>query len=238
MAFFSSKTYKKNVPKKYKKLFPKNKYPSSFNQLSKRINMVKSMLNVEYKTRTHYNQINQALGNVSNITAPLVYCNSIAQGVQEDQRNGNSIKLATMAIRLNFTANGSNSIPQNVRVMLVKDLNRNSTAAGADGLVPTLGTILQPDDPATARVDNLYAFLSDTTSGRFKIIMNEMFTLDRGARAGRIIDKYFKFNEELKYPINTSTNPVNGYYMFWFTDATGANVPTVSGQVRCRYIDN
>lgn len=232
------KYYKKNVPKKYRKLGKQIKFPSSLAQLSKRVATIRQMLNVETKTVTAYSVIGGGVANVGSVFGPISYLTTLSQGNTETTRVGNSIKLKGMNVRLQFTANGLNSIPQNVRVLLVKDLNRNAQPDGTDGPAPTLGSVITPDVPATSQVTNLYNFLNDNTSGRYKIIMNKMFTLDRGARAGLLIDKYFKLDDELKYATNTSTNPINGYYLWFMGDASGSNVPNVTGVIRTKFIDN
>lgn len=232
------KYYNKNVPKKYRQLGKQSKYPSSMAQLVKRINYVRSLVNVEYKTFDAFSNINASLTNISLIGA--INTNSVClipQGTTEQTRVGNSIKMKSIYLNYMVNANASASSPQNVRVLLIKDTNRDVNQAGALATAPTLGNVLRPDDLATGRVDNICAPLNDATSGRYKILMNKTFSLDRQARPGVLIRKVFKLNDDIKYPVNTESLPINGYYLVFMTDST-VNVPTLTGTVRVRFIDN
>jgi hypothetical protein len=236
-----SKYYKKNVPKKYRKLGKQSRYPSSFGQLAKRIAYVKSLLNVETKTIDQFNTLNSAVGTVDTTFAPTAFLNTLSQGPQENQRVGNSMKCKQINLRLMFNANTASNVPQNIRVLLVQDLNRNAQADGSDGPQPTLGTVLRPDVPTTGQVNNVMAYLNDNTSGRYKIVMNKMFTLDRTSTAGVCINKSFKMDHDIKWASNAQTNPINGYYLWYFTDNSAfsnTNLPRVTGFVRIKYIDN
>lgn len=233
---FFRKYYKKNVPKKYRKLGKQINSRPSLGQLAKRINYVKSLLNVEYKTYDNFGAVNASVQNISTFTQ-IPNLIPISQGVGEGNRVGNSIKVKRIFMRYMINANGTASSPQNVRVMLIRDTNRDVTQAGGTATLPTLGNVLKPDNLTTGQVDNICAALNDATSGRYSILYNKVVSLDRQARPGVLIEKYFKVNFDVKYPVDSVNIPINGLYLCFMTDST-ANFPTLTGSARVTFIDN
>lgn len=235
MVFFK-KYYDKKVPKKYRALGKKINASPSMNQLAKRINYVKSLLNVEYKTFDSFVALNTSVPNISTLTS-VSNILPIPQGTGESARIGNSIKLKRIFMRYMVNCNASATASQNVRIMLVRDTNRDVTQSGGTATLPTLGNILKPDNLTTGQVDNICAPLNDVTSGRYNILYNKIFTLDRQARAGFLLEKYMKVNIDVKYPVDAVNYPINGLYLVFMTDGA-VNVPSFTGSTRVTFIDN
>ena len=239
MVFFrkySQKYYEKKVPAKYRRYGKQINSSPSLGQLAKRINYVKSLLNVEYKTFDTFVRLNAVVPTISSVTT-MSHLLNIPQGVTETTRVGNSLKLKRVFLRFMINANATSAVPQNVRIMLVRDTNRDVNPNGTSGALVTLGNVLKPDNPTTGQVDNICAPLNDATSGRYNVIMNKIVSLDRQARSGVLIEKYFKMNNDVKYSIDSETLPINSLYMVICTD-NAANPPTVTGLARITYIDN
>lgn len=196
---------------------------------------VRNLINVEKKTLDVHAAVAGGLEYVQAAGQP-VYLTNVVQGAAETQRIGNSIKLRNLFMRYMINYNPASGTANSIcRIIVVKDLNRNVTNLGLANQLPTLANVLKPNVAGTL-VDNICAPLNDSTSGRYKVICDKVFTLSAN-QPTYYFKKYWMINEDIKFPADSQNFSLDGYYA-WFVTDQSANAPQVTGNSRIQFIDN
>lgn len=186
-------------------------------------NQTKKLLNVEFKHVTS--------GSTSNISSSgaVVHLSQIAQGADNNDRNGRSVKLKSLHVRSRMTAGASSVAGDIVRTMLVVDRD-------AAGVAPTITEILDSADPSSFR--NI-----DSEQGRFKVLLDRThvispYGVDQNCRDFWVWNK--DMDMHIKYDGTAGTDiSKNGIYLVQVgMYATAAFQTTQDTEVRLRYVDN
>lgn len=198
------------------------KYASDAWSLAKRtaygLNEIRKLINIETK-------IAEATGTSSIDTAGAVTSISlIAQGLDYQNRIGDSIKLQRIEFRVRWTVGtGTASF---IRTLLVRDLDNYGTK-------PALGDVLQ-----TVSVLSPKDYLN---ADRFSILYDELGTLNQ-SDANSVSTFDMAHEGHVKYLGTTAADASSGkgslYLMFLSSETAGANAPTVVLHSRLYYTDD
>lgn len=220
---------KYNRPKVYKKPGPGYfasglKYASMAVKAYKTAMFLKTVLNPELKF------FDNAVGSAISSTGVITLLNSIPQGNDEGQRDGNSIKLNKIVVRADVARNSSaTSTATFIRYMIVCDTD-------GQGSTPAVTDILASADPAS-----LLNIL--TYPGRFKVLMDKHFHLDTGAQQAvtfqHIIDmNKFPSCNHLHYSSTTGASVKKNALYLVQVGSEATNTPSQDTNIRLRYYDN
>lgn len=151
-------------------------------------------------------------------TAVITPLNNIAQGDGQSQRTGNSILMKKlMRMQYNTTA-VANTL---VREILFIDKQQVADTA------PVVGDILESSLPIAA--------LLKTTSGRFQILEDNLYTLNSASTTGRVFRKSRMLHKHAFFNGTASTDiQKNGLYKLAISDTVCA----LTGMYRLVYHDN
>lgn len=198
------------------------KYASDAWSLAKRtaygLNEIRKLINIETK-------IAEATGTSAIDTAGAVTSMSlIAQGLDYQNRIGDSIKLQRIEFRVRWTVGtGTGTF---IRTLLVRDLDNYGTK-------PTIGDVLQ-----TVSVLSPKDYLN---ADRFSILYDELGTLNQ-SEANSVSTFDMAHEGHIKYLGTTAADASNGkgslYMMFLSNEAAGATSPTVVLHTRIYYTDD
>lgn len=202
-------------------------YGAAAGQLYKDVNILKNMINVEYKVM----EASPALALISN-TPTLQLCNGTARGDDYTQRNGRSVKWTSIFSRKTFQSNALATLPHTVRYILFwyKD---------PSGVAPTPLQMFGTATPPINQMMNL------NVRKDFEILEDAIITLNpvNGGPSIKYLNKYHKCNKHTIY--NAGSTGLIGdiesnalYYMIFSDTATAAEQPYFLGTHRQRYIDN
>lgn len=150
--------------------------------------------------------------------------NDLSQGTSGSTRIGQQV--ATRSIYYQWVLNlGSTPVPSPIRFVLVWDRQSNAS--------PTLAQLFS--DPANAITSPMNLANRD----RFVILSDERFTLSPRGDQIKLLDGYRKINQISTYS-NSSAVPMTGslFSLFVSPFSVAANIPTVYGDFRLRYMDN
>lgn len=234
--------YKKkfyNKKKSYgKKKFYKKKYfsrnlssvASLANTAYNTANFIRGIVNTEYKVVD--NDISMLVQNAAYTSA---YLTGIAQGDDQNMRNGRSILAKSLYFQLRiYLGNTFNSSV--ARLVLVEDTVGDGIAPSASDLFTTVS-----GDNA---VNSFRSILTQKTM-RYKIWWDKRISLDQDFKNEIYISKYIKmYRHHVKYIGTGSASNNAGPGSFWLmcistaAQATGVYPININGQVRMRYIDN
>lgn len=193
----------------------------SIMNLYRKVNQIKSNLNVEYKVHN----VQMTAANATNAGSIVPLCH-IDQGDDEGSRDGAQIKITSIYATFFAVPNTSEVI----RIMLVQDKQVNGAAF-------TLGDLLH--DPTAT--DNIVSPLQLVNKFRFKILYNQVLAIDTDT--SKMYRKYYKrFSKGIKIRYNgtgggTADITSNGLYLVFLSDV-GVNYPTLTYNVRIRFVDN
>lgn len=228
-ANYKKRTYKKrNVSKAAQRGATRGKvYGAAAGQLWKDVNLLKSMLNVEYKV------VDTAVVQQSIPQTPIVVThNPLQLGNDYTQRNGRQVKFTSLYHRLTFQAPATQTIPQFVRYVLfwVKD---------PSGVAPTP---LQMFGSATP---NINAMMNLNVRKDFEIIEDKIMQIDSNSAGNpsELLNKYFKLDQHTIYG-STSLGTIADIESYalcsfcWSTGVGAAQQPIIEGTIRMRYLDN
>lgn len=226
---YKKRTYKKRAPRSNAKRAPTRGqvYGAAAGQLYKDVQLLKSMVNVEYKVQ------DTTSGPISISSTPIVTLfNGLLRGDDFNQRNGRSVKWTSIYQRMTFEAINTATAPQFVRYILfwVKD-----PSAAAPTALQMFGTA----------TPNINAMTNLNLRKDFIILLDKVYPLNVYNGGGSLqMDKYYK-----KTNMHTIFNAGNTgsitdiesgalYAMFWSSTATVSERPAGTIQSRCRYVDN
>lgn len=190
----------------------------------KTASFIKSLINTEYK---YIDQpVGAALDNTVWYIVPITQC---AQGDDNINRNGKSILLKSINLRLKISLEGALT-KANIRVMLIRYNACNGSNPSFSELLDT------PLDIQSFR--NLNGPVNNYT-----VFMDKRFTMDVDTKDEIVFDRFFKVTDHVKY-IGTSAATAslgnNNYFWCFLSDNAfhASDVPYVQGYSRCRFIDN
>lgn len=185
---------------------------------------VKSIVNTEYK----FNDV--TIGTVlDNAGWNIVTLNSIAQGDDNNMRNGKSILAKSNQFRLRFSLAGNLGVAT-VRVML---LRYNS----CNGALPVMSEIL-------VNTTSIQSFRNlNGPVGNYTVLMDKHFIIDKDFKDYYELEKYRKLQDHIKYVgtlANTASLGNHSYFLMFLSDnpSSGTDYVYVAGYNRLRYIDN
>lgn len=199
-------------------------------QLASDVYKLKQLVNTEHK----YHDVMSATTHSWSGTFSTL--NSIAQGSQNDQRNGNSIKLMNLSIKGEIIKSGSANDTQ-VRVIIIWDQQNWMNAVtqylqtGASPPGPYIGTAYAPFAPKDFDL-------------RFdcKTLYDKVFIVNDDYQS-RLLNIYIKFahkkanQNHTNYEGTASTINTGALHMIIISNE-GTNLPTVRYNARLTYIDN
>lgn len=188
---------------------------------------VASLVNVEYK-----NVDTVGSGTITNNWA-VTNLNTVAQGDDQTNRNGRSIKARGLVIQIGVSSNTTSTVPVRTRLVVVRDNFQDGTAPAGTDIYTVNGT-------EALRVIT-------ANQNRFTVLWDTMFTViadNSGAGGGgaRSIRKYLPLSHHIKYIGVTGAAASNGpgslYFLMVCDNATAAQQPAISYAFRLRFIDN
>lgn len=183
----------------------------------KGVQYLKSIVNVERKF-LDYNQVNQVIG-----TSATVYpLTQVAGGDAYNQRDGNSIKAASLLLRITAVLN----LPSEqsfVRCILLIDNEQRASN-------PTSTEVLENPTDYLSPINHI-------NGSRFTVLRDFFLNLRKDMNA-LISKKYIKLGHHIKYSSTTSTDTKEGNIYLLLISDTSMNAPTIDFDSRLRFIDN
>lgn len=190
---------------------------------------VAGLINVEKKFID--TAISTSIDNTSYRIFPL---NIVAQGDDENQRNGRSILAKNLSIRGRLELSGSAVDFNTCRMVLVRDkANPGATVNMSD----IYDTIVGNNAP------HAFRNLLTGAAQRYDILWDKRITLDKDSKARTVIEKYIKLNNHIHYVGTGGTvADVGNGSLFLCVISTGTvagdSFMTLAATARLRYIDN
>lgn len=225
-----SSTYKKYSKKKRygRKVVPwyKRKY-SPIDMAAKAmsgVNYLRKLINVERKFNdTVYAEAKQT-------TTPVItWISDISQGTDYNQREGLSVKLASLQFKgtvyASDTVSGLGARYESlVRVIIFCDMEGGSGFSAADLLEAST---------------NINSPLNHTNGKRFIVYHDKYYTVSSGGPSIKEVKVFRKNNEHIRWSNSTTGQREGHLYVLTMSDETVSdNEPSISWYARIRYIDN
>lgn len=185
---------------------------------------VKSMMNVEFKRRDTNTSTNI---DSDGFLQPL---SLIAQGDEDTNRNGNSVKLKSIQYRGKVARNPAGSTTQTLRMILFIDkLN------GAPGVTEPLvsdapyGVLANPSTISQVRFEN---------RKRYTILKDRTFQVNDESKQTVVLKYYKKMNMKIEFKDDTTLNALyNNLWLLLISDSA-ENGPSWDSEARIRFLDN
>lgn len=190
---------------------------------------VKALVNVEYK---NHDVLVDGASVLPFTAAGMTVLTNVPEGDGPNARDGNSVKLKSLKVRMQFNANTTSpSNGQTVRCLIVRDNQQQGTA-------PTVAQILaQAGTSSAAQLESLPNIID--FPGRFSILMDRTVLVDPDGNGGiKHMQFYKKFDNHLKFDGTGANAERKGALYYFAITNVGANYPTTTVQSRIRYIDN
>lgn len=211
--------YKGYKPKRLKaKYKPRRNVPKLVARV-KRLEKKTSGIELKYRDTESGAQIPAVAG-------AFFLLNGIAQGDDHDDRNGDSVTMSSIQLRLlatGFPANDKNQL----RVMIVQDKQPNEA-------IFTIADLLS----RVATLENIGSYLNLNNVHRFRIISNTYITIDDDGQSSCVHSIYKKLNFKTRYSGaagNIADINTNSLYAF----VIGANaLGDFHFTARLRYLDS
>lgn len=154
---------------------------------------------------------------------------SIAEGDDNNQRNGRSIKAVSLGIRGTLQLNAG-AVDTCCRIILFKDYSSN-------GVAPTVTDVLQAAD-----VNSFLNVNNVGKGGRFKILLDKFVCLsDSGNKKYHMDEFRKKLEDHIRFSGTTGaiTSAAQGhYYMLNISDQIITTAPGFDVKTRVRFYDN
>ncbi len=184
-------------------------------ELRRAVADMKRSMNVEYK---HFDASVSGTASSTPLTQALI---TPAQGDSTQQRNGNSIKVTNIALRIFAHAGTAGVQTQVLRWLLVRD---NQTAGS-----PPLSEIL--------KVASVFSFRKITDEfKRFTVLWDQTVCLSKDTARGCLYKEYYKkVQNHVKFV--TSTDTQGAYYLLIVANQA-SNGPVFEVESRLRFVDN
>lgn len=167
---------------------------------------------------------NQGLSSTTvNTTGAVIPMCSIGQGDTTSGRTGNSILIRNIMLRFAIKQNAAAETTY-YRLMLFCDTQQEGDTT------PTVTDVLESN--------NYLSPLSTGQSGRFKVLWSTITSTSNASTTAKVIDKYFKVYNHVRYNGTASTDiQRNGYY-FLMLSSESTNTPTIAYSWKIGYHDN
>lgn len=154
---------------------------------------------------------------------------NIAEGDDDTNRTGRSIKCASYNFRYSMIMPATASIAAQVRVVVLRD----NWQQGSD---PTALQVYESNTPNSLRQVQVQ-------QGRFQVLLDRTHVLNPpgGGNSGIMIVQARKYMRHIKFIGTDGTDASQGagnLYLFTISDQTGGASPVCQGQFRLRYYDN
>lgn len=209
-----------------------SKYSGYMNTAMKALTLaryVKSVINTEYK----YHDTTGEDYAVSNAAYGVFPLNLIAEGDDNNQRNGRSVLAKHLSLRM--TVNLAGALDHAVVRLVVL------TYKSCQGAYPNTAEIYT--DPTGAFAVNSFREISSANFSNYRLLWDKRISLDGDYKSEIKIDKYFKFNTHLKYigAGDTIDNVgQNGLFFMLISDNAFSvtDFVNLNFNSRLRYIDN
>lgn len=190
---------------------------------------VKKMLNVEHK---FVDTLVSAAGATAGLVSPL---SLVAQGVTENQREGDKIKATHLSIKFILAPSSTQSFLETFRFIVFKDKVSN-------GVVPTAAQLLQD---TSAGVNQAFSHYNpDNCPSRFHILMDKLLysnVAGSGNQEPTIFFLEHALNHHLTYTGATAVqaNADTGQlYLYVQCDNVAGGQATYVASARMSYVDN
>lgn len=164
------------------------------------------------------------LTNIPN-TGDVVCVNAVPSGTGVGGFTGNQVSVKSVAYRVELDL-GATPLPTSGRVLLVYDKQPNGTLATWTDIFSTAQYL---------------SFGNVNTRERFVVLRNDQFSLSPQGDQTLFFERYVKVNMTTTYVSGTpGTVPQTGAILLAYISdqATGANQPRISANIRVRYYDN
>lgn len=187
---------------------------------------VKSLVNVEYKNL----DVSQAT--TATTTASLWSISNIPQGIQVEQREGDSVKLKSITARIRLSSNASSTLDfQYARLIMFVDKDNNNPGTTDPTAATTAAyKILEADTVES------HLFLDNAS--RYHVLLDKVVTLTEGGKE-YYFEKYYKpMDMKIQFD-GTATEPAkkNNVWIY-IVGSEATNGPNFSINTRIRYVDN
>ncbi len=191
------------------------------------MNEIRKLINVEEK------YLDNSGNPTFDRTGTIVYVSGIQQGDGITDREGNSVKVQSFAMRAYIYYNSAATIPTGCRILVVRDLqNQGATIIANDVLENNVGVITAPTTPL------------DYTNGMFS---NKRFSIVHDEFC--VVDQYnpsylfqFQSNHDCHVAYRGTTSAVasagNGSYFLVAVSSEAINLPSIVWSTRMIYTDN
>jgi len=217
---------------------------NSMSKIAKDVMMIKSQLNVEKKYIDTLIDADADVGQVRD-NGDGFYGNtfltpSIAQGVQESQRVGNSIKATGLVLKFNMIKQSQAEGTRRICLRLVKCLDPSLSAADVHA------RILDPNPFVPVRDYNSNLDYTQFKDGRLRIIATKNIWFDQNngdnltipqEAMTKSITMAVKLNDVLRYNTNADTFPENVRYVLIATCDNGNSGASQSQVIGCSVPD-
>lgn len=168
---------------------------------------------------------------------PYIYClNVIAQGDNDQQRDGDKLQMSSLQIRGSITYPSAAAIG---RLIIVNMKSGNVDASGTGTTVFGLSDILQGTPSALSIFENYH---HDKRS-RFQVLYDRTFCLPQSGTSTANVPLSFKKSIKLKKTVQFLSGGTsctkNAVYMIWLSSSTDVsnNGPTLDAIARINFVD-
>lgn len=189
--------------------------------------MAKTALSL-INTETKY--LDTAASATPALAGTVVQCSLISQGDGARARTGDSLKVVSIMVRINWSINAS-ATSTNIRWMLVLDTQPNKAVFSTDDLLQNLSAGL-----------NIITPLEFNQGGRYNVMASgrQNITNTGGGNQSKFVNKFMKKSIHIRYAANngdiTDLQKNNICLVLLSSEAT--NFPLIYYHVRLRFIDN
>ena len=193
----------------------------------KGLNAIRKLVNIEFK-RFDIN----ANGSTTSQAGSAYQLSQIAQGTDNGQRVGNSLRCQRLSFRAHILINGS-ATRSAVRAIIVRDLeNTGSAPAGSDVLTSAGGANC---------VTSNYAYTTHgigTLPGRFTILFDETVTLSITGNQNALFKLDLPMSQHIRYSGSGATHTKEGslWLLLFCNEAT--NTATIDWNANLLYTDD
>lgn len=188
--------------------------------LARQVWKLKGLVNSEmYK----YDLVNQTPS--PGTTGTVTHLTSVAQGDGDGNRTGNSIFVRALNIRGHVQRNSAGSSVQIVRIAIIMDTQQIADSA------PVFSDIYEGTD--------VLSHLNSDTVGRFKVLYNQVITLDSVSVPLRPFQINLPMRHHVRYNGVNGTDIQRGaLYFVAVSSQASANYPAITFDARLSYHDN
>jgi hypothetical protein len=192
-------------------------------QLASQIGKIKRQLNTEQKFIFN----NFTTATIAN-TATIQNLTVVDQGLTDQTRVGNSMKVVYLSLQMLFTIHASASFSQ-VRVILVRDTQTNGAAFSTNDLLND-GSVF----------DCLVSHYNQTSGKRFIILRDTLVQLSAQAGPSSILNWSIPQQVHIEYSSTGSgvADIVDNSYSLFLIASEATNQPSITASIITKFVDN